>query len=275
MKTFETYCADNGIDAATLNDTYRKVVTAAWKADVAEANGSTDDPGSKAIETARRREELNNEIGQMLSAALDAKRINADTAERINLKAQAENWNKLNVENAILKAERPQVGVIPSRDNGRLDDDVIEAAVCVTGRLKDLEKSFAPPVLEAANKAYRHGLGLEELLLTYARRSGFPGLNIKSNTKACLQAAFTPDIRAAGSWGPSTSGTGLSGVLSNVANKFLREGFMNVETTWRSISAIRSVNDFKQITTYSLTGGLNFNVVPPEVRSHGQISAES
>jgi hypothetical protein len=275
-KTFEAYCADNNIDAATLNDSYRKVVTAAWKAETTQViDPAPEVPGGRAIEAARQREQLMAEIGQMVSAALNAKRINADTAERISLKAAAENWTKLQVENEILKAERPQVGVLPARETGTVADDVLEAAVCVAGKLKDVEKHYRPEVLEAANKAYRHGLGIEELVLTYARRSGFSGLNLKANTKGALQAAFAPDIRAGGSWGPSTGG-GLSGVLSNVANKFLREGFMAVESVWRNITAIRSVNDFKQITTYSITGGLNFNKVAPggEIK-HGQLGAES
>jgi len=51
---------------------------------------------------------------------------------------------------------------------------------------------------------------------------------------------------------------------------------MFVDRAWSEIAARRSVSDFKQITTYSVTGGLTFNVVPPggEIK-HGQLGSES
>jgi hypothetical protein len=53
----------------------------------------------------------------------------------------------------------------------------------------------------------------------------------------------------------------ISGILSNTANKFLLAGFDSVESAWRSISAVRSVNDFKTLTSYRLNGGFKFDKV--------------
>jgi hypothetical protein len=51
---------------------------------------------------------------------------------------------------------------------------------------------------------------------------------------------------------------------------------MAVESGWRMISSVRPVNDFKAITSYSLTGDNTYEKVAPggEIR-HGTISAES
>jgi hypothetical protein len=65
-------------------------------------------------------------------------------------------------------------------------------------------------------------------------------------------------------------------ILSNVANKFLREGWMAVDQTPLAIASVRSVRDFKQITTVSLTGDLIFKELTPagEIQ-HGTLADES
>jgi len=56
---------------------------------------------------------------------------------------------------------------------------------------------------------------------------------------------------------------GLGGILSNVANKFLLDGFFRCEPTWRNISAIRSGTDFKTVTSYRLIGKDQYEQVQP------------
>ena len=63
-----------------------------------------------------------------------------------------------------------------------------------------------------------------------------------------MRFAFKPELEA----GFSTIDIG--GILSNVANKFLLEGFFSVERTWRNICAVRNVSDFKTVTSYRLIG---------------------
>jgi len=53
----------------------------------------------------------------------------------------------------------------------------------------------------------------------------------------------------------------ISGILSSTVNKFLLAGFDSVESAWRSISSVRSVNDFKTINQYRLNGGFTFSKV--------------
>jgi phage major head subunit gpT-like protein len=63
----------------------------------------------------------------------------------------------------------------------------------------------------------------------------------------------------------------LPGILSNVANKFLLSGFTAVEQAWRNIASIRSVSDFKQVTSYRLNGAFQYD----EVASNGELKHDT
>ncbi|MCC7409360.1 MAG: Mu-like prophage major head subunit gpT family protein [Phycisphaeraceae bacterium] len=68
----------------------------------------------------------------------------------------------------------------------------------------------------------------------------------------------------------------IGGILSSVANKFLLEGFFSVERTWRNICAVRSVGDFKTVTSYRLIGADQYEQVAPggELK-HGTLGQET
>ncbi len=72
-----------------------------------------------------------------------------------------------------------------------------------------------------------------------------------------LRCAFGQSLQA----GFSTIDIG--GILSNVTNKFLLEGFFSVERTWRNITAVRNVSDFKTVTSYRLVGKDQYEKVAP------------
>jgi hypothetical protein len=130
--------------------------------------------------------------------------------------------------------------------------------------------------LEASEKHYRRGLSLVGLLADSARRHGWRG-QADVESKDFLRAAFGQqggdggplDMRAAVT-GPSTYS--LPNVLGNIANKYLRLGFDNYDSAWSAVSARRSVNDFKTITTATLTGGMMFKKLAPsgEIK-HGDL----
>ena len=62
----------------------------------------------------------------------------------------------------------------------------------------------------------------------------------------------------------------IGGILSNVANKFLLEGFFAVERTWRNICAVRNVSDFKTVTSYRLIGKDQYEQVAPGRRAQAR-----
>lgn len=134
------------------------------------------------------------------------------------------------------------------------NDRVIEAALCLQGGLPHVDKSFDARTLEAADKV-RRTTSIGEVMIEAARSNGYTGSNRISsgNTEQVIRAAFaTNDI---------------ANLLSNLANKFLLNGFNAVESVWQEISAVRSVNDFKQVNLLRLNGDMKFR----KVGSNGEL----
>jgi hypothetical protein len=84
------------------------------------------------------------------------------------------------------------------------------------------------------------------------------GQRVASNDLRGLVNASFPAIEA-----NNLSTHSLSGVFSNIANKRLRAAFDSVESVWRMISEVTSVTDFKQVTSYQVTGDMTFERVAP------------
>jgi len=116
------------------------------------------------------------------------------------------------------------------------------------------------PALEAA--ANLRGVGFQEFCAMAAAIDGVELPRYQQDPTAWLQAAF--------------STLSLSGILGNVANKSLLAGFNAVEDSWRAIAATRPVKDFKQVTSYRLTGNMEFDQVGPTGElKHGTVGSES
>lgn len=126
--------------------------------------------------------------------------------------------------------------------------DVIEAAFALQGNLPQVEKHYDAKTLEAAHRARRE-LSLGEVLVQAAVANGYDG------SRRISASTLRPILAAA--WATHS----ISGILSSTVNKFLLAGFNGVESSWRSIAAVRSVNDFKTLTSYRLNGGFKFEKV--------------
>ena len=166
-----------------------------------------------------------------------------------------------------IRAERPQAPSIhaSSRD---VSPEIMQAALCRAAGL-NVEKHFKPEVLEASDRQFRGGLGLQEALLLAAEEGGYSGRRrlTVANLAEVLHHAM---IRAA-------STLSLPGILSGLANKMLADGFQTTEQTWRAISRTRPLNDFKTHIVYRLTTDrLEYEELPPDgTIKHGTIGEES
>jgi phage major head subunit gpT-like protein len=175
--------------------------------------------------------------------------------------AVSNGWTPDATELYLLKASRPQTGT-PITGRRQLPiGRVIEAALCQSGTLNGYEKLYKEEELQAAHTAYKGRLGLQEAIMEAAHEGGYAGHSpsaIRSDLAGVLKAAF--------------STASLPGILSNVANKFLLQGFMAVENVWQKIASKRTVQDFKQATSYRLSGGMEYEEVGPsgEIK-HGTV----
>lgn len=301
MPTFEEWLASLGFDAATLSETqlaglqeaYNKVTEGASDAEPVEAmEGEEDDDlpegmaakvkamiraamdgeddEEKPVEAGRKRGKggLDSVQQMRIDAANEQKRIRIVSARakdhpEIAQKAIAEGWTSEKTELAVLRASRPQGPNLIFRNHDN-KPQVLEAALAMAGGLRDVEKLYPEQVLDVADRQYAGAFGIKSLLIECASKAGqnFSPLAFKANHRQILKAAF--------------SAADVSGILSNVANKFLLQGWNSVESGWEQISSTRSVQDFKQSTSYRLTStGTWEQVGNGGELKHGQLAEDS
>ncbi len=245
---------ENKDTSATNNGTATQTKPETTQADASNANANAvEDIRAQALaETTR------------ISAV---RRLCAGQHDEIEAKAIREGWDSTRTELEILRANRPKAPAIHVHDQN-VSTQVLEAACMLTAGLDEPEKHCQEQALDLAAKRFRGGIGLQELLLEAAWANGYSGRNFR-DSRNVLKFAFNPSIEA----GLSTIDIG--GILSNVANKFLLEGFFSVERTWRNITAVRNVSDFKTVTSYRLVGKDQYEIVAPggELK-HGNLGEE-
>lgn len=199
-----------------------------------------------------------------------------ETIEAMSRLAIEGEWEVDKFELELLRATRPQCHtLIRGRQDSPISTRILEAAVAQAGRLKNIEKRYDDQTLQAAHDQFKGGIGLSQLFLIAAEANGY---QTRFNTQVTLEAqraafGMTAPRHIQGS---AFSTVSIPDVLSNVANKFLMDGWNSIDLTPLNIAAVRSVRDFKTITTVSLTGDLTFKLVGAggEI-SHGEIGDES
>lgn len=287
MPTFEEWVVSMGMDPATLTPeaaTALQTAYAAKQAGEAEAKAApAAAPVATATATPTPAPAVAAGANLDLIAAAVTDRIRKDSAAeavrisgiakivadipdavvrgRVQAAAITDGWTLDKTELAVLKETRPKApnGIVhsPNRSEG-----VVEAALCLSGGLRNIERSFSAATLEAAQREFRSGLSVQELIDIHAQQGGWSGRAVKKDIRGALQAAF--------------STTSLPGILANTANKFLMDGFLEVETAWREISATRSVSDFKTITSYRMTADMAYEEVGASGKiKHGELGEES
>ncbi len=230
----------------------------------ANFNGQQAKPKKKEklTDVVARQKAENERVEKITEIAADAmvkEPAQIEAIEQLAEQAIEAQWDTDKFQLVLLRDLRPNWRPnFASRREPKTDGRVIEAALCRSGSLSNLEKHYDAATLEAADKSFRNGLGLQDLLMIAARARGYNGVSVKGDVEGVLRAAFDGDIRAEG-----MSTLSLPNILSNIANKFLIEGWMAIDRAWREITAIRSVNDFKTATSLSLTGGMMFDKLGP------------
>jgi hypothetical protein len=147
------------------------------------------------------------------------------------------------------------------RGDDQSDGDTVQAALCLRGGLRNIEKQFSERTLEAAAKMNREGFGLQECLVQAARANGYTGSSRvrKENLREVLRFAYIQ--------GSATHD--ISDVLSGVYGKHLLDGFFSVEPGWNAIARERNVSDFKEVTGVRVVGGFEYE----EVGNDGELAS--
>ncbi|MCC7409094.1 MAG: hypothetical protein IT442_13585 [Phycisphaeraceae bacterium] len=196
----------------------------------------------------------------------------------VEAKAIAEGWDLTKTELEVLRASRPKAPMGYVVTSPAITGAVLEAACLLSAKIHTPEAHCDEQALDVALKRFRSGISLQELFLEAAIANGYVGHSFRSDARRIMEYAFASHLPGAG-MAPiqaALSNIDIGGILSSVANKFLLEGFFSVERTWRNICAVRSVGDFKTVTSYRLIGTDQYEQVAPggELK-HGTLGQET
>jgi hypothetical protein len=214
-------------------------------------------------------EEMRRAHATELERIAAIRRLYSGALPSVEARAIREGWNLEKAELEKIRAMRPEIPAIHIQQNA-INSSVLEAACYLSAGLTNIEEVTEEQALDVANRRFRGGIGLQELLLEAAWANGYSGRNFRDH-RAVMRAAFGNRIEAS-----SVSNIDIGAILANVANKFLLDGFFHVERTWRNICAVRNVSDFKTVTSYRLIGKDQYELVAPggEIK-HGNLGNES
>ena len=268
---FEQWAADNGFVIDGLDEKNLAGLKAMHeKQQIAAAAASQLEPvvePEPIVETPAEGEpdsmaQHRREVAQEVRRIAAIRQICGGRHPEIEATAIEQIWDETKTELAVLRADRPTAPAIVTGKPEVAFPTVLEAALCMAGKLAGVENTFSDQVLQTARDRFRGRIGLQELLLEAAWSNGYTGRSFRSDMHGVLQAAF--------------STFSLPGILSNTANKFLLQAFTAVEANWRAIAAVRSVSDFKQVTSHRLVADLLYDEVGADGElKHGKVSEES
>ena len=209
--------------------------------------------------------------------ACDRRPYDIDAIKELAQQAIDAKWSVDKFRMELLEASLPPAHtVFRTRKDERITNRVLEAAIYQAGNLCDDKElidqhRFTDQELQAAHDQFKGRIGLKQLFMIAAQSNGYHGTSFDL-TLEVQRAAFgmtgPQQIRASG-----FSGLNIANVLAATANKFLHEGWMAVDLTCLAIASRRSVSNFQQITTVSLTGDLQYLKVGNDGEiKHGTLS---
>lgn len=274
---FKAWIEAMGFDADTLTAEQLSGLEATYNGKISAAKKVTSDNPFEAKKIEAKRKESIRDIAEKVMESRGSNAHEILEIEKLCDHAITAGMSASEFHLELLQATLPDAR--PPRDRGSqrsgLSNRVIEAAICQAGRLDGYEDSFDDQTLQLAHDKFKGRIGLKQLLLIAAQDRGYSAGNSFEVNIEVQRAAFgmmaNRQINAAG-----FSTIDISSIVSNVANKFLRQGWDAVDMTPLRIAAVRPVNDFKTITTVSLTGDLQYLKVGSDGEiKHGTLGEET
>lgn len=284
MLDFNAWLTAKGFDPASLTESQKTALQAAWRAEQNPAPAPQPAPSSgdttyeAKVKAAEQEGERQDAIRTLTLAEIEKHKGQPERIKELRSLCEAACADTSCTQQAfqlsLLRTGRFAGPLVYSTSKPKVDNETVEAAVCMSHGLPNIDKKFSEQTLESAHKQFSRGLTLRKLMMLGAQANGYRGDD--SDYVAVMKAALRSDgFEMMSSGGPST-GIQVPGILGNTANKFLAASFMNVDQSWRGIAKIRPVNDFKQITTYRMGGSNTFlRVAPSGEIKHGALSETS
>ena len=301
MPTFEEFVIGLGLDVATLTPEATAILQKAYQASLtppAAPAAPAAPPAAPAAPPASNPVAAANDASVNLEASLaqgrkamadqfrKAAEIQAKAAGHPKIIATAieQNWSIDKVELEVLKASQTRPTSFTAAQNAPENQgNVLEAALCYARKITndgrkpgncDIEKQFDDKTLQAAHTQFRGQIGLQQMIMIAAAANGMmvqAGMKITpGNIRQVLAYACPQNVEAA------FSTLSLPGILSNVANKEILQGYMEEDSVWREIAQIKSTNDFKTVTSYRMLDDMVYEKLGAGgLIKHGKTGEES
>lgn len=270
---FKAWIEAMGFDADTLTTEQVAGLQANYDGKTAKVKKSTtSDPFEARRIEAQRRQEINafaeRQIELRNSSVDEIMEIEKLAHHAIEAGMDANEFRLKFYESQLPEARKPV------STGSALNNRIVEAAICQAGRLPGHEQMFDDQTLQLAHDHFRGNIGLRQMIILAAEQNGYRSNHSSMVNLDVQRAAFSMNGRMIHATGMST--LAISTILSNVANKFLMVGWNSVDMTPMRIAPVRNVRDYKQITTVSLTGDLQYEQLGADGQiKHGTLGNQS
>lgn len=280
---YATWLTAQGFDAATLNPQQAANMQLLYTelygvqpdtSGVPAATGDSAVSAAAKVNLRASRKAASDEIlrqGEIRTIARDFPKIAAAGITR--------GWTPKKTREKVMAAQAQRRAPAGHVRTKVLNNRIITAALCRSAMLPNIEKHFKSEELEIVDRDYK-AFGLQELLITAAASAGYVGRaargidngNFGEIMQYMAELSRPQFARASG----IATTLDISGILSNVANKEILQGYQEEENTWQQIAVVKSVKDFKEVKSYRMTDNMEYKLIPPngEIK-HGSLGEES
>lgn len=270
--------------AATI-DTMTEAEVANWEADYegregvrkpAEKKILAGDSVSREMREVERQETLDKLTANFLADVHASFKTRQFLEGIASLKATAieKDWSPDKYDTELVRQTIPFSRTVAApKQHGQINEKILQAAICQVGNLQNIEKQFDDQTLQAAQDRFKGRIGLRQLIAICAQVNGYQGDGYDVTAEMLRYAC--------GEAGAMRASTGFStltipNILAPTANKYLLEGWGGGEETWKAVTDVVSVKDFKTINQYRLGGTLKYEKVGPTGElKHGVVSESS